>query len=204
MNRMGLNSGTSGNLSRRAGQGMLITSSGIPYEQLSERQIVRVDVPGKWEDTSRPSSEWRIHADIYLQRPEVDAIVHAHPPYCTTLACLHRDIPPFHYEVALAGGHNVRCAPYATFGSQALSDFVITALKDRRACLMANHGLICLGATLGEALALARDLEFLARTYCQCLAIAEPELLSREEMQRVVELFKNYGANANQGLEREP
>jgi L-fuculose-phosphate aldolase len=143
--------------------------------------------------TRLPSSEWRFHRDIYAARPEVGAIVHAHSPFATTLACLDRGIPAFHYMVAMAGGDDIRCAPYATFGTQALSDHVVTALAGRRACLLAHHGMIATGSTLATALALAVEVETLAEMYWRALQVGEPELLSATEMQVVGEKFRTYG-----------
>jgi len=197
MNRCGLNQGTSGNLSVRSGKGMLITPSGIPYENLSADDIVAVE--GRRGDQpvytgSRvPSSEWRIHSDVYRMRPDAMAILHAHPVHCAALACLRRPLPAFHYMVAAAGGRDIRCAEYATFGSQELSEHVLKALEGRRACLMENHGILVLAASLAAALSLAREVEHLARMYLQCLAVGEPQLLDDAEMDRVLEKFKNYG-----------
>jgi L-fuculose-phosphate aldolase len=196
MNASGINCGTSGNVSLRHGEGMLITPSGVHYDEMRPGDIVAVSLDGHWDEGRKPSSEWRFHRDIYLQRPDAHAVVHAHPVHCTALACLGKPIPAFHYMVAVAGGEDIRCAPYATFGTQELSDHVLKALTGRKACLMANHGLICLERDLPRALALAVEVENLARTYCQCLAIGEPNLLGSEEMARVIELFRHYGAGA--------
>ena len=193
MNESGLNRGTSGNLSLRHRDGMLITPSGVPYEELEPDAIVHVDVRGEPRGGMRPSSEWRFHLDIYRARPEARAILHAHPVHCTALACLNRSMPAFHYMVAVAGGRDIRCAPYATFGTQALSDHVLHALEGRRACLMANHGVLCFEATLPRALDLALEVEHLARTYLACLAAGEPVLLDDAEMDRVLLRFADYG-----------
>ena len=158
MNDSGLNRGTSGNLSLRHGGGMLITPSGVPYAALRPEEIVYVDEHGAPRDGLRPSSEWRFHHDIYRARPEASAILHAHPVHCTALACLNRPMPAFHYMVAVAGGRDIRCAPYATFGTHALSDHVLRALAGRKACLMANHGLVCFASSLPRALERALDL----------------------------------------------
>jgi L-fuculose-phosphate aldolase len=197
MSRSGINQGTSGNLSLRSGDGMLITPSGLPYDRLEPPDIVFLpldcaDAPVS-EGPRKPSSEWRIHRDVYRARPEALAILHAHPVHSAALACLQRPLPAFHYMVAVAGGRDIRCAPYATFGTQDLSDHVLAALEGRRACLMANHGLLCLGADLRSALALAIEIEALARTYLQCLSVGEPVLLDDAEMERVLEKFKGYG-----------
>ena len=197
MNRSGLNQGTSGNLSVRSGEGMLITPSGRPYDQLRAEDIVYVDQRPGGEPPStgshKPSSEWRIHLDVYRARPDAVAILHAHPVFSTALACLHRPLPAFHYMVAVAGGYDIRCAAYATFGTQALSDHVLRALDGRRACLMANHGILVLARDLAGALDLAREVEHLAQCYLQCLAVGEPERLDDAEMDRVLEKFKTYG-----------
>jgi L-fuculose-phosphate aldolase len=197
MNRSGINQGTSGNLSLRCGDGLLITPSGLPYDRLEPADIVFLqidsgDVPVA-TGLRKPSSEWRIHRDVYRARPEALAILHAHPVHCTALACLHRPLPAFHYMVAVAGGRDIRCAPYATFGTQALSDHVLAALEGRRACLMANHGLLSLGPDVRSALALAVEIEALARTYLLCLSVGEPEVLDDAEMERVLEKFRTYG-----------
>ncbi len=195
MNAGGFNLGTSGNLSAREQDGMLITPSGVPYGGLAEGDIVFMDFDGRARGELRPSSEWRFHLDLYRRREEVRAVVHAHPPHATSLACLGGGIPAFHYEVALAGGHDIRCAAYATFGTQELSDNVLAALEGRHACLMANHGLVALGPDLPAALALARRVEQLAQMYRQCLQAGEPKILDQEEMARVAEKFRAYGAN---------
>jgi len=193
-NACGLNYGTSGNVSLRQSTGMLITPSGVPHADLCPGDIVPVSFDGAWEIGRKPSSEWHFHRDIYLARPDACAVVHAHPVYCAALACMRKDIPAFHYMVAVAGGDDIRCAPYATFGTQELSDHALQALAGRKACLLANHGLICLESSLSRALALAVEVENLAQIYCQCLSIAEPALLDRQEMARVIEKFKDYGA----------
>ena len=193
MNDSGLNRGTSGNLSLRDGAGMLITPSGVPYEALDPESIVWVDAEGRPGEGLRPSSEWRFHHDIYRARPEAGAILHAHPVHCTALACLNRPLPAFHYMVAVAGGRDIRCAPYATFGTQALSDNVLQALDGRRACIMANHGLLCFASTLPQALDLALEIEHLAQTYLATLAVGEPVILDDQEMDRVLLKFADYG-----------
>jgi L-fuculose-phosphate aldolase len=196
MNRCGVNQGTSGNLSVRHEDGMLVTPSGMPYSTLEPDDIVFVDGNGQRHGARLPSSEWRIHHDIYRARADAGAILHAHPTDCAALACMHETIPAFHYMVAVAGGRDIRCAPYATFGSQALSDHVLKALQDRRACLMANHGLVCLAEGLDQALALAIEVEQLARTYLHCLSVGKPVVLDDEEMDRVLLKFRSYGAQA--------
>ncbi|MGI9321678.1 MAG: L-fuculose-phosphate aldolase [Thiogranum sp.] len=193
MNHSGINQGTSGNLSGRYGEGLLVTPSGMPYSELSVEDIVYISASGDCEGRRLPSSEWRIHFDIYRSRPDTQAILHAHPTECVALACMHKPIPAFHYMVAVAGGRDIRCAPYATFGSQELSDHVLQALSDRNACLMANHGMVCLGSTPGKALSLAIEVEQLAKSYLRCLAVGDPVLLDNEEMARVLVKFRSYG-----------
>jgi len=193
MNRCGINQGTSGNLSIRHESGMLITPSGLAYTTLEPDDIVYVDENGDYHSPRQPSSEWRIHHDIYDARTDAEAILHAHPTGCAALACLNEPIPAFHYMVAVAGGRNIRCASYATFGSQVLSNHVLEALQDRKACLMANHGLICLAGDLNKALALAIEVEQLAQTYIHCLSVGKPVILDDEEMDRVILKFRTYG-----------
>lgn len=193
MNQSGINQGTSGNLSVRCDGGMLVTPSGIAYSGLEPADIVFVNDSGEPSGHRLPSSEWRIHHAIYAARPEAGAILHAHPVFCTALACLHESIPAFHYMVAVAGGKDIPCAPYATFGSKELCDRVLETLEGRRACLMANHGLICVTENLDKALGLAIEVEQLARTYLQCLAAGKPVILEDAEMDRVLVKFRTYG-----------
>ncbi len=191
--RQGLNPGSSGNVSVRLAAGFLVTPSGLPNDTLQAVQMVAVDMEGRSSGDLKPSSEWRIHRDIYRARPEVHAVVHAHSPYAVSLACLRRDIPPFHYMIAAAGGKDIRCAAYATFGTQALSDNVLAALQDRRACLMANHGLVAVGASLDAALSLALEVEELCAQYWRAKLMGEPVLLDEAEMDEVLERFRHYG-----------
>jgi L-fuculose-phosphate aldolase len=193
MNRSGINQGVSGNLSARCEDGMLITPSGMDYAGLVPGDVVFVDQDGEPRGHRLPSSEWRIHQDIYAARPDAGAILHAHPTACAALACLHKPIPAFHYMVAVAGGRDIPCAPYATFGSQELSGRVVEALDGRKACLMANHGLVCLAGNLDRALSLAVEVETLARTYLLCLSVGEPAILDDAEMDRVLLKFRTYG-----------
>jgi L-fuculose-phosphate aldolase len=198
MNALGVNRGKSGNVSARWASGdfdgFLVTPSGLPYDETSAGDIVAVALDGAAVGARAPSSEWRFHRDIYAARREVSAIVHTHAPFATTLACLDRGIPPFHYMVAVAGGDDIRCAPYATFGTQQLSDHAVAALSGRRACLLAHHGMIATGASLADALALAVEVEHLAEVYWRALQVGEPALLSDAEMAVVLEKFKTYGA----------
>jgi L-fuculose-phosphate aldolase len=193
MNRSGVNQGTSGNLSCRFEDGMLITPSGMDYAGLRPGDVVFVDRDGEPRGRRLPSSEWRIHQDIYAARADAAAILHAHPTACAALACLHKPIPAFHYMVAVAGGRDIPCAPYATFGTQELSDRVVKTLEGRKACLMANHGVVCLAENLEKALALAVEVETLAHTYLLCLSVGEPAILEDREMERVLLKFKTYG-----------
>ena len=193
MNSSGINRGTSGNLSVRTDAGFLITPSGMDYTELVPGDIVAMNFEGEWQGSNAPSSEWLVHRDIYRQREDALAIVHAHPTFCTSLACLGKPIPAFHYMVAVAGGKDIRCSPYATFGTQELSDHVLAALEDRKACLMANHGVVCIGGDLPGALALAVEVEQLAQVYYQCLVAGEPTILDDAEMERVLEKFRDYG-----------
>lgn len=194
MSREGLSPGTSGNVSARWESGMLITPSGVAYDDLIPEDIVFVDEDGEHDPAARkPSSEWRFHLSAYAARPEARAIVHTHSLNATALACARKSIPAFHYMVAVAGGKDIPLAPYATFGTHELADNVAAALKRRRACLMANHGQIATGATPGKALALAREVETLAAQYAALLAIGEPCLLDDAEMERVLERFGSYG-----------
>lgn len=194
LNESGLNQGTSGNVSLRVGDVLLVTPTGMPCDALSIEDIVEVQLDGHVPGHQRlPSSEWRIHRDLYAARPDVEAVVHAHPMFCTTLACLRRGIPPFHYMVAAAGGKDVRCAPYATFGTEELSRNVLGAIEGRLACLMANHGMVAVGRTLEKALKVALEVENLAGQYWRALQIGEPYLLDDAEMDRVIEKFRTYG-----------
>lgn len=197
MNAAGINRGTSGNVSARwradGFDGFLVTPSGLRYERTTAADVVAVTLGGEPLGARAPSSEWRFHRDLYRARPEVAAIVHTHGPFATTLACLGRGIPAFHYMVAVAGGADIRCAPYATFGTQALSDHAVAALADRRACLLAHHGMIAVHGDLDSALALAVQVETLAETYWRALQIGTPALLSDAEMNVVLGRFATYG-----------
>ena len=193
MNQLGINQGASGNLSVRAGGGILITPSGLSYQAMAPVDLVEMTFDGAWRCAAAgrcPSSEWRFHLDILRARPEFGALVHSHPRNATALACHGRGIPAFHYMVAVAGGDSIRCAPYATFGSAGLSQHALKALKGRGACLLANHGMIACGADLDAALALALEVETLAAQYCTALALGEPEILSAGEMARVLAKMK--------------
>jgi L-fuculose-phosphate aldolase len=198
MNATGLNQGTSGNVSARVPGGFLITPSGVPYEDLRPHDVVELRMDGEVAGPRRlpASSEWRMHLDIYKARPDAGAIVHTHSMFATTLALLRKEIPAVHYMIAVAGGHTIRCAPYATFGTAELAAFAVTALEDRKACLLANHGMIALGANLRAALRVAREIEALAAQYWRALQVGKPFVLDEEEMERVMEKFKTYGPRA--------
>ena len=199
MNESGLNQGTSGNISARFEDRMLITPSGVPYGKLAPGDIAAVALAGKagdWSGPLAPSSEWRFHFDILRARSDVGAVVHTHSTYATALAMTGAEIPAAHYMIAAAGGPSVRCAAYATFGSQELSDNALAALKDRTGCLLANHGLIATGPDLERAMWLAVELETLAKQYYLTLAIGGPVLLDDGEIERVRQKFKSYGAPA--------
>lgn len=194
---LGLNKGTSGNASIRTDKGFLVTPSGMAIEQMSAASMVEVDMTGQAISAGKPSSEWRFHRDIYQARPEIQAIVHTHSMFATSLSCLRQNIPPFHYMIAVAGGKDILCAKYALFGTQALSDAAIVALENRKACLLANHGMIALGKTLDQALSVAVEVETLCEQYWRALQVGQPYILSDQEMADVFEQFKDYG-NWNQ------
>jgi len=200
LNATGLNRGTSGNLSARCGEGFLVTPSGLACEEMEPADIVFMEFDGRGTGQRMPSSEWRFHRDILASRPEIGAVVHTHSMFATTLACLGLDIPAFHYMIALAGGKDIHCAPYATFGSPELSSQALRALEGHRACLLANHGMIALGATLWDAAALALEVETLCEQYARALQIGTPKLLSDAEMDVVLEKFKNYGGQAQERI----
>ena len=198
LERTGLNRGTSGNVSCREGDHFLITPSGMPVSQMRPERIVAMDFSGKVIDNGKPSSEWHFHLDLLRSRPDLNAIVHTHSPHATALACLREDLPAFHYMIAVAGGDSVRCAPYALFGTEALSANAVAAMTDRKACLLANHGLIAAGRDLDEAMAIAVEIESLCQQYLLACQTGRPVLLSSEEMQAVIERFRSYGRNAHQ------
>lgn len=194
MNSNGINQGTAGNLSARSRSGFLITPSGMPYDIMGPDDIVEMDFDGTYVG-HRPSSEWRFHRDILKARDDISVVLHCHSVYATTLACHHKTIPSFHYMTGVAGGPTIRCAAYATFGTQALSDNALVALKDRLACLLGQHGQISLGTNLEHALWLAIEVETLSRMYVQALTLGEPPVLPDEEMARVIEQMRrmSYG-----------
>ena len=193
MNAVGINRGAAGNVSARSDDGFIITPTGMPYDECLPEDMAKVSLDGTALGKRQPSSEWRFHRDIYAARPEAGAILHAHSPFATALACQELEVPPFHYMIARFGGDTLRCAAYATFGTQALSDAMLVALDGRRACLMAHHGMVVFGADLKEALALAVEMESLCEQYWRVLQLGTPKLLPADEMARVIEKFKSYG-----------
>ena len=189
-----LNVGTSGNASQcLAGGRMLISPSGIAAERCRAEDMVVVEADGRYAGARAPSSEWQLHHDVYAAFPAAGAVLHAHAPFATALACQRLDIPPFHYMIARFGGTTVRCARYATFGTQALSDATVAALHERSACLLANHGMVVFGRDLEHALAMAVEFETLCEQYWRTLQLGAPVLLSEAEMAEVIERFKWYG-----------
>ena len=193
MNAAGINRGTAGNVSARCESGFLVPPTGLAYDEISAADMVMMSIDGGFSGARKPSSEWRFHRDIYAARPAAGAVVHAHSPFATALACMELDIPPFHYMIARFGGAEVRCAAYATFGSQELSDAALKALSGRSACLLAHHGMLAVGGDLKQALALAVELETLCEQYWRVLQLGEPRLLPPAEMARVLEKFAAYG-----------
>ena len=194
MDARGLNRGTSGNVSARWGDGMLVTPTGIVPDRLTPESIVFVATDGSSPAGSlRPSSEWRMHMGVYTRRPDAQGIVHCHARHATILACAGREIPSMHYMVAVGGGASIPLAPYATFGSDELARGVVDTLDGRRACLMANHGLIAIGPDLRTALAITEEIEEHAAVYWGTLAIGGPVLLDAAEMQRILTAFAGYG-----------
>jgi len=190
---LGLNKGTSGNVSVRFEDGFLVTPSGMGVEEMTPDSMVKMQFDGSFEAAKKPSSEWRFHRDILLSRPEINAVIHTHSMFATTLACLHKDIPPFHYMIAVTGAETIRCAPYSLFGTQVLSDHALAALYHSKACLLANHGMIALGRDLEDALAVTIEVENLCEQYWRALQIGEPHLLTDKEIREVFQQFKGYG-----------
>ncbi len=191
--RQGLNANASGNVSVRTDAGFCITPSGIGPDRMQPADMVDMALDGTVLTAGKPSSEWRFHRDLYAARPDIGAVVHAHSPYATSMACLRQDIPPFHYMIAMAGGNTIRCAEYHLFGTQQLSDAVVHAMQDRKACLLSNHGMIACGGTLQAALALAVEVESLCAQYWRALQVGTPVLLTEAEMADVHRQFVGYG-----------
>ncbi len=189
---LGLNRGASGNASVRDGDSMLITPSALLVSEMTTDSMVRMDLQGKVLQGGKPSSEWRFHRDILVSRPEINAVIHTHSTFATTIACLRRDVPAVHYMIALAGGDTIRCTPYSVFGEQELSDHALEALQGRKACLLGNHGMIALGKDLEDALAVAVEVEFLCEIYWRTLQIGEPHILTSQQMHDVKQKFVEY------------
>lgn len=189
---LGLNRGTSGNASVREGDGMLITPSALPVSEMMPDNMVRMDLAGKILQGGKPSSEWRFHRDILAARAEINAVVHVHSTFATTIACLRRAVPAVHYMIALAGGDTIRCTPYSVFGEQELSDYALDALRGCKACLLGNHGMIALGKDLDDALAVAVEVEFLCEIYWRTLQVGEPHILTSQQMHDVRQKFVEY------------
>jgi L-fuculose-phosphate aldolase len=196
MNAAGLNQGTSGNISVRYGDRMLITPSATPYEDITPEMIAAMPLEGEygaWEGPLQPSTEWRFHLDIQRSRPEVGAIVHTHSTFATVLAIARREIPACHYMIAAFGGNNVRCADYATYGTKELSQNALAALEGRSACLLANHGQIATGPTLAKAMWAAVELETIARQYYYALALDSTAILTDAQIEDTRKGFATYG-----------
>ena len=198
LDTLGLNRGSTGNLSVRAAAGLepgfWVTPSGMPTDEMGADELVRLGLDGKVTAGAwAPSTEWPFHLAVYTARPDLQAVVHLHSPHATALACLRRELPAFHYMVAVAGGDSVTCTPYHLFGSTALSQAVGSAFVDRNACLLANHGLVAGGSSLAHAAKVAVEIEALCGIYLQALAVGEPALLSKAQMVEVIERFKTYG-----------
>lgn len=192
-----LNIGTTGNISARLNGGMLITPSGIPPKNLKPELIVAMDLDGAWSGDSKPSTEWALHAAIYKSRPQVSAVMHAHPDHCVALSCAREDLPAFHYMVAGFGGDNVRCSKYASFGSPELAEFAVEALENRTACLLANHGMVAIGTSVGEAFSRTVKLETMVRQFLLCRSFSAPILLTVNEMTEVEQRYRGgYGRQA--------
>jgi L-fuculose-phosphate aldolase len=196
MNAMGINQGTSGNVSVRYGNRMLVTPSGVPYEELDPGDICATEIKkdGKtWQGDLAPSSEWRFHLDIYKARPDVGAVVHTHSMYATVMAICGKPIPAVHYMVAASGGTEIRVAKYATYGTEQLSKNALEALEGRTCCLLKNHGVIATGPNIKRALWLASEVETVARQYHLALTIGGGDIIPDDEMNRIIAKFKAYG-----------
>jgi L-fuculose-phosphate aldolase len=196
MNEERINQGTSGNVSVRTDEGFLITASGIPYKKMKPEHVVEMDLEGGYRGEFYPSTEWRMHMDIYRTRPEAQAIVHVHSTYATALACLRKEVPAFHYMIGVTGGKTLRCTDYAEFGTQALSDTMLKALEGRKACLLANHGQIVFGPSLEKALWLAVEIESTCHQYWAASIFGKPVILGDPEMNSVLKRFGTYGKQA--------
>lgn len=199
MNSLGINKGTSGNISVRYGDGFMISPTGIPYDKMTPEHVVAMGWDATYSGDVVPSSEWRFHRDILQARLDLNAVVHTHSTHATTLSILGRDIPAIHYLIASAGGSNIRCAPYEIFGSQDLADRVLVALEGRRACLLAHHGVITGHVSIARALSLAVTVEELAHQYLMCLPLGEPSILSDSQVADVLVKFQTYGQQIRSG-----
>lgn len=201
MNATGLNQGTSGNVSIRVGGRMLITPSAVPYDQMTPEMLAAIDLTGDmagaWDGPRKPSTEWRFHWQLLKSRADINAIVHAHPTYCTAFAMLRQPIPASHYMVAAFGGADVRCAGYDTFGTAKLADLAVEAMTDRFACLLANHGMIAGGESIAQAMWRAEELETLARQYCIAKSVGNPVILTDAQIDKTLEGFKGYGLSGD-------
>jgi L-fuculose-phosphate aldolase len=196
MNERGINQGTSGNISVRVDGGFLITPSGVAYAEMQPEDIVFMKIDASHKGPRKPSTEWRFHRDIMEKKPEVGATIHLHSMFCTSLSMLRREIPAVHYMIAAAGGPSVPCVPYVTWGTQELADYIVAALENRHACLLANHGMVCVGPNLKKAAWLAVEIETLAAQYWRALQVGVPHILPDDEIGRVMEKFKSYGQGA--------
>jgi L-fuculose-phosphate aldolase len=193
MDAKGINQASAGNISVRCDDGILITPSGVSYDRLQPDDIVLMQLDGSSNSKLIPSSEWRMHRDIYERYPQAGAVLHAHSNFSTALSCLRLEIPAFHYMIAVAGGNSIRCADYALFGTQQLSDNMLSALRDRKACLLGTHGMICYHDDLTRVLQLAIEVESLAQQYWYARQAGNPVILSGDEMQQVLDKFTDYG-----------
>jgi L-fuculose-phosphate aldolase len=200
MNDRGINQGTSGNISVRVDGGFLITPSGVPYHEMKPNDIVMMKLDASHTGPRKPSTEWRFHRDIMAKKPEVGATIHLHSMFCTSLSILRREIPAVHYMIAAAGGPTVPCVPYVTWGTQELADYIIGALENRLACLLANHGMVCVGRDLKKAAWLAVEIETLAAQYWRALQVGKPHILPDDEIGRVMQKFKSYGQKGEKRL----
>ncbi len=198
MNEMGINQGTSGNVSVRTDEGFLMTASGIPYHRMKREHVVEMDLDGGYRGDYLPSTEWRMHHDIFKTRPEAGAIVHTHSIYATALACLRKDIPAFHYMIGVAGGATLRVSDYEEFGTQALCNTMLKALDGRMACLLANHGQISFGPDLDKALWRAGEVETICHQYWAASLAGKPVILNDAQMKTVLARFKSYGKQSNE------
>ena len=189
---LGFCRGNAGNLSARVDDGFLVTPSQVPFDDLMPADLIWMDFEGNTDGPHKPTSEWRFHRDILESRPDVGAVIHTHAPFCTALACHSMDIPAFHYMIAKAGGDSIRCAPYALVASQELSYAALKALTGRKACLLAHHGMIAVGADLQAALTMTVETEELAEQYWRARQIGDPPLLTKQQMKEVLKKFETY------------